>query len=107
MKARYATHLNQKDFAVFCVDNRIYHECCNIQEVNLSGIPPLRKFCYEIPAEAQFEAAYQYIGTELPHLVTSIGLWIETADGPGKQNLAHIVSAESLSSVQSPADYIY
>ena len=107
MKARYATDLEKNKFAVFCVDNRVYHNCCNIEEANLSGIPQLRKFCYEISAKAQFRAAYQYIGTELPTLLSSIRLWIEATRSPGKQDLAQMVSAESLSSVRFPNDYIY
>ncbi|KAF7514201.1 hypothetical protein GJ744_004526 [Endocarpon pusillum] len=53
-------------------------------------------FCYEIPARAQFKAAHHYIWTELPSLISSIKLWIEAARSPVKQNLAKMVSAESL-----------
>jgi hypothetical protein len=104
LKGKYAVYFQPGYLPVFCVDNRIYHTCQNLQEALLSGIPDLRKFCYSIPAKAQFRAANHYIGTELSSLVSSVELWVQAALDPGMQSLAKIVPTESLSSVGSSTD---
>lgn len=107
LRDKYAADFRPNQLAVFCVDNCTYHACRTEEEAYLSGIPALRKFCYEIPARAQFRSAHHFISTELPSLISSIKLWIEAARSPAKQCLAKIVSAESLSSVRTSVDHIY
>lgn len=107
LKRKYSADFEPGHLPVFCVDNRIYHTCQNMQEALLSGIPALRKFCYSIPAKAQFRSASHYIGTQLPSLVSSLELWIQAACDPEVQSLAKIVPAESLSSVWPSSHHLH
>ena len=99
LRHKYASYFEPGSLPVYCVDNRMYHTCRNTQEALLSGIPGLRKFCYSIPAKAQFRAGSHYMGTQLPSLISSIELWVEAARDPEMQALAKIVPTKSLSSV--------
>lgn len=99
LKKRYAVHFKPGCLPVFCEDNRTYHTCRNMQEAILSGIPELRKFCYSIPAKAQFRAGSHYIGTQLPSLVSSLGLWIAAARDPEVKALTEIMPVKTLYNV--------
>jgi len=77
-----------------------------MQEAMQSGIPELQRYCYGIPAMAQFKSAYHYINTELPLLISSIKLRVEAAHRPKNQKLAEIVSADSLSRVRHFINHI-
>lgn len=74
-----------------------------MREAMLSGIPELRKFCYSLPAKAQFRSANHYLSTELVSLVLSAELWNGAARTPGMVRLAKVMSAGSLSSVRTCA----
>jgi hypothetical protein len=107
LKEKYAADFKPGYLPIFCVDNRMYHTCRNMQEAILSGIPELRKFCYSIPAKAQFRAGSHYIGTQIPSLVSSVELWTEAARDPEMQALANIVPTNSLSSVWLSKNDLY
>jgi hypothetical protein len=100
--AKYAAdfkNASRGDFSVYCIDNRMYHTCRNNEEADLSGIPKLREFCFQIPARAQFVLANNFIGPELPSLIVSVDLWIHAVVDPELQRLSRLVSAESLAMV--------
>jgi hypothetical protein len=92
---------------VFCVDNCIYHTCRNMQEALLSGIPELRKFCYSIPAKAQFRSAHHYVATKLSSLISCLELWIGSARDPGLRSLANRVSTTALSGVMTLYEILF
>jgi hypothetical protein len=106
LKDKYAADFKPGYLPVFCVDNRIYQTCRNMQEANLSGIPELRKFCCSIPAKAHFRSANHYIGTELPSLISSVDFWIQAASDPGTRSLTTIVPANSMSEVSPSPNYV-
>ncbi|CAD6449084.1 391a815d-1b9c-4314-ad35-de3c751e332e [Sclerotinia trifoliorum] len=66
---------------VFCVSNTTYEEFAekgNIEMVQKSGIPELRRFCRKITASAQLQQALHFMRSRLPSLFNSIEIWTES-----------------------------
>ena len=82
---------------VFCVSNTDYETFSangNVDMVNASGIPALRRFCHTITAKAQYFEAKKFLHSTLPSLLTSTRLWVEKGrenddvlDGKSKQEV--------------------
>lgn len=63
---------------VFCVSNTIYEKYSrkgNLEMVDASGIPELRRFCHKITAGAQLLKAKHFLLSTLSSLLSSTGLW--------------------------------
>ena len=45
-----------------------------------SGIPDLRCHCHTIVSRAQFRASNHFLEVEIPDLVQSLGVWVESAE---------------------------
>ncbi|PGH23258.1 hypothetical protein AJ80_02674 [Polytolypa hystricis UAMH7299] len=95
MKSKYF-NVNPK---VFCIDNKRYREPANFEEVEMSGIPGLRTFCYTIPAEALYASANNFLQNSLPSLVRSLQLWHDSGMEDGSQPLLQLVSTTALREV--------
>lgn len=66
---------------VFCVSNTTYGDYAekgNIEMVQKSGIPELRRFCRKITASAQLLQALHFMRSRLPSLLNSIKIWTES-----------------------------
>ncbi|KKZ62214.1 hypothetical protein EMCG_03352 [[Emmonsia] crescens] len=81
---------------MFYVDNKLYRDSSNLEAVEVSGIPGLRRFCYTIPAQALYTSACNFLYNSLPSLVRSLDLWYESGRENGSQPLLNTVSTAEL-----------
>ncbi|KAK2825704.1 hypothetical protein FQN49_007451, partial [Arthroderma sp. PD_2] len=88
---------------IFFTDSGHYHEPTNLQEVEISGIPTLRQFCYRIRADALYVSANNYLTNSLPALVHSLELWVESGTNPATQSLRNQVNTEALVQITNRA----
>lgn len=84
---------------MFYVDNKLYRDSFNLEAVEVSGIPGLRRFCYTIPAQALYTSARNFLYNSLPSLVRSLDLWYESGRENGSQPLLNTVSTAELREV--------
>ena len=45
-----------------------------------SGIPELRRHCHTIVTRAQFKASNHFLEVEIPELIQSLEVWVESAE---------------------------
>ncbi|EXJ79437.1 hypothetical protein A1O3_08939 [Capronia epimyces CBS 606.96] len=73
------SHLARKGkLRVFCVDNVEYSKDSDKQK-ELSGIPQLRQYLADLPAEALFQEKNSFISDRIPALVASFMTWMESS----------------------------
>jgi hypothetical protein len=76
-----------RDIKVFCVSNRLYWDMrddpkdVSLPSLHLSGIIDLRRYCISIVSTRKLEAALVYINEEVPALLASIQLWVQSGAG--------------------------
>lgn len=89
---QYASDSKRKTLSnVFCVANRLYgksikvdpqnsdeFEAMNI-DIRSTGIPELRRYCHELPAKRQLDAAKHFLTVSIGGLLNKVHLWL--ADG--------------------------
>lgn len=64
---------------VFCIDNLRYSQANCEEEEGLSGIPQLRQYLEDLPAEPLFREKDQFITNRIPALVGSFMTWLEAS----------------------------
>jgi hypothetical protein len=80
LRAAYQERIPNGHLDVFCISNTTYQEHSetgNVDMVEKSGVPELRRFCRKITARAQLLQALHYIRSEVPSLLNSIKIWVE------------------------------
>ena len=80
LRRNYAAKIPGGVLEVFCVSNQYYGKFSkkgNVDYVNASGIPDLRRFCHTITAKPQYFEAKHFLQSSLPSLLTSTSLWSE------------------------------
>ena len=86
--AKYAPDFGNAKLNVFCVGNIDYDiegdlimdpEARDIA-INGSGIPQLRRHCHTIVSTAQFRASNHFLEVEIPDLMQSLEVWMESAE---------------------------
>lgn len=79
LQKAYSSRAPNGQLDVFCVSNTWYSKYSdkgNAALVQGSGIPKLRKFCYEITADAQLREARHFLAGRVFGLVNSVELWV-------------------------------
>ncbi len=86
--AKYASDFGNANLNVFCIGNNDYDiegdlrmdpEARDIA-INGSGIPELRRHCHTIVTRAQFRASNHFLEVEIPDLIQSLEVWVESAE---------------------------
>lgn len=80
LRAAYQERIKTRNLDVFCISNTTYQEHSekgNVDMVEKSGVPELRRFCRKITARAQLLQALHFIRSEVPGLLNSIKIWTE------------------------------
>ncbi|GKU13581.1 unnamed protein product, partial [Fusarium langsethiae] len=78
LQSVYSTEMNGRTLDVFCVSNKWYEKYCpkgNVQFVEASGIPDLRRFCHTVTADAQLSEAKHFLRSRLSALLNTLDLW--------------------------------
>ena len=84
---KYASDSSKADLNVFCIGNNDYDiegdlrmdpEARDIA-IKGSGIPELRRHCHTIVTRAQFRASSHFLEVEIPDLIQSLEVWVESA----------------------------
>jgi hypothetical protein len=78
LQKTYAGEFEPERVPVFCVDNMDYQNPDFTLDINATGIPQLRHFCYSVPAKALFRSAHNFLENLLPSLIQSVRLWYQT-----------------------------
>lgn len=79
LQAAYTARAPGGHLDVFCVSNKWYGKQSrkgNVDLVQASGIPALRRFCHSITADAQLREARDFLQTRVFALVNSVELWV-------------------------------
>ena len=86
--AEYASEFGKANPNVFCIGNKDYDmegerrmdpEARDIA-IKGSGIPELRRHCHTIVTRAQFIASNHFLKVEIPDLIQSLEVWVESAE---------------------------
>ena len=86
--AKYASDSGKASLNVFCIGNNDYDiegdlrmdpEARDIA-IKGSGIPELRRHCHTIVTRAQFRASNHFLEVEIPDLIQSLEVWVESAE---------------------------
>ena len=86
--AKYASNSGKANLNVFCIGNNDYDiegdlrmdpEARDIA-IKGSGIPELRCHCHTIVTRAQFKAFNHFLEVEIPDLIQSLEVWVESAE---------------------------
>ena len=86
--AKYASDSGKANLNVFCIGNNDYDiegdhrmdpEARDIA-IKGSGIPELRRHCHTIVTKAQFRASNHFLEVEIPDLIQSLEVWVESAE---------------------------
>ena len=86
--AKYASDSGKANLNVFCIGNNDYDiegdlrmdpEARDIA-IKGSGIPELRCHCHTIVTRAQFKASNHFLEVEIPDLIQSLEVWVESAE---------------------------
>lgn len=87
---------------IFCVSNELYSRHRRIIRVhdedyfNLSGIPELRRYCQQVPAEAQFRFVAAFLEHRVPAVLRSVKQWalagLDNVTAEKAQTLRHVLS---------------
>ncbi|RDL37034.1 Uncharacterized protein BP5553_04467 [Venustampulla echinocandica] len=78
LQRTYSSKIPKGELEVFCVSNTTYEKFAkkgNVEMVQASGIPELRRFCYTITAHAQLLEAKNCLRSMLSSLLNSAKLW--------------------------------
>ncbi|KFY95308.1 hypothetical protein V500_02839 [Pseudogymnoascus sp. VKM F-4518 (FW-2643)] len=78
LQRAYSSKVPEGGLEVFCVSNTLYEKYArkgNIEMVQGSGIPELRRFCYAITAHAQLLEAKHFLSSMLSSVLNSAELW--------------------------------
>ncbi|EXJ86047.1 hypothetical protein A1O1_06416 [Capronia coronata CBS 617.96] len=81
LQAAYASRVPGGQLDVFCVSSKLFDKYKSSDDLDLlqmSGIPDLRRFCHSITASARLLQAQNFLRSKLPSLLTSIELWVTT-----------------------------
>ena len=86
--AKYASDSGKMNINVFCIGNNDYDMEGDLrmdteaQDIAIkgSGIPELRRHCHNIVARAQFRASNHLLNVEIPDLIQSLEVWVESAN---------------------------
>ena len=79
--AETAESYSRKNMRVFCVSNTLFNEYGGCDEelekayAELSGIPELRSYCRQIPADAQLASISHFIKSTVPTELASVKIW--------------------------------
>ncbi|QDS70948.1 hypothetical protein FKW77_007035 [Venturia effusa] len=91
MQQIYCSNGYDRDFEVFCIDNKTYTTAAtesNREEVAWSGVRTLRLFCYNTAAECRSFAAQGFMTNDIPKLISSFKLQI-WQEGPSSSEKMH------------------
>ena len=85
--AKYASDSGKTNINVFCIGNNDYDMEGDLRmdteardiAIKGSGIPDLRRHCHTIVARAQFRASNHFLNVEIPDLIQSLEVWVESA----------------------------
>ena len=80
LQRNYSEKVSGGKLKVFCVSSTNYEkfsEIGNVDMINASGIPALRRFCSTIVATSRSFEAKNFLQSSLPSLLTSVRLWVE------------------------------
>ena len=86
--AKYASDSGKANLNVFCVGNNDYDIEGDLRmdpeardvAIKGSGIPELRRHCHTIVTRAQFKASNHFLEVEIPDLIQSLEVWVESAE---------------------------
>jgi len=87
LREAYVERIPGDDLSVFCVSNRDYWSHRDLPRdqsedvLKLSGIIEVRKHCIGIVAESQLRAATLYMQHQIPALLDSLQLWVQSGSG--------------------------
>lgn len=85
--AKYASDFGNANLNVFCIGNNDYDMEGDLRmdpeardiAIKGSGIPELRRHCHTIVTRAQFRASNHFLEVEIPDLIQSLEVWVESA----------------------------
>jgi hypothetical protein len=80
LRAAYQERIPNGNLDVFCISNTVYQEHSetgNVDMIEKSGVPELRRFCRKITARAQLLQALHFMRSEVPSLLNSIKIWVD------------------------------
>lgn len=72
---------------VFCISNTMYQEKRRLtaqeskESIQLSGVPALRRHCIALVASSHLRTTREYIENEVPALINSVELWLQSGSG--------------------------
>ena len=85
--AKYASDSGKANINVFCIGNEDYDIEGDIIDpeardiaIKGSGFPELRRHCHTIVTRAQFRASNHFLEVEIPDLIQSLDVWVESAE---------------------------
>ncbi|KAK2743243.1 hypothetical protein FQN57_004932 [Myotisia sp. PD_48] len=77
LQAKYADQA--LNLNIFFTDVYSYFDPINEQQIDVTGIPELRKFCYAIRLNAIQAAVSNFLNNALPSLIYSLEVWFDAA----------------------------
>jgi hypothetical protein len=95
LQAAYSSQAPGNRLDVFCVSNKMYEKYSrkgNSQFVEASGIPDLRKFCFQITADAQLREAKHFLQSSVFNLLTSFEVCLSSLASSSNDSVALVKS---------------
>ncbi|CAG9951905.1 unnamed protein product [Clonostachys rosea f. rosea IK726] len=95
LQAAYSSKAPGNRLDVFCVSNKMYEKYSrkgNSQFVEASGIPDLRKFCFQITADAQLREAKHFLQSSVFNLLTSFEVCLSSLASSSNDSVALVKS---------------
>ncbi|KAK4041410.1 hypothetical protein C8A01DRAFT_14819, partial [Parachaetomium inaequale] len=84
----YRNKIQGGDLHVFCASNSLYWAKRDLKSgeqaspfLELSGIIAVRRHCMALVSDSQFRVATKYLQDDIPSLLSSIELWVESGSG--------------------------
>ncbi|KAK7224376.1 hypothetical protein V2G26_012379 [Clonostachys chloroleuca] len=95
LQAAYSSKVPRNRLDVFCVSNKMYEKYSrkgNGEFIEASGIPDLRKFCFQITADAQLLEAKRFLKSSLFNLLTSFEVCLNSLASSSNDDVALMTS---------------
>lgn len=95
LQAAYSSKVPRNRLDVFCVLNKMYEKYSrkgNGEFIEASGIPDLRKFCFQITADAQLLEAKRFLKSSLFNLLTSFEVCLNSLASSSNDDVALMTS---------------
>lgn len=98
LQAAYSSKVPGNRLDVFCISNKMYDKYSrkgNSEFVEASGIPDLRKFCFQITADAQHREAKHFLQSSLFNLLTSFEVCLNSLASSSNDNVVLMKTKKS------------